>query len=83
MRHTVEIECYDIGHLYNLVFFMDEGLVKPPFFIQSIYGILGGMRPEPENLASMRKLGEILACVEAEALLVERGSDNERRRPEL
>ena len=38
-----EFECYDLGHLYNLKFFLDEGLVKPPIFLQSIYGILGGM----------------------------------------
>jgi uncharacterized protein (DUF849 family) len=49
-----EFECYDLGHLYNLAFFVDEGLVTPPLFIQSIYGILGGMGPDPENLMVMR-----------------------------
>ena len=49
-----EFECYDVGHLYNLAYFLDEGLVKGPLFIQSIYGILGGMGPDPENLVMMR-----------------------------
>jgi uncharacterized protein (DUF849 family) len=49
-----ELECYDIGHLYNLAYFVDEGLIKPPFFIQSIYGILGGIGPDPENMSMMR-----------------------------
>lgn len=38
-----ELECYDAGHLYNLAYFVDEGLIKPPFFIQSIYGVLGAL----------------------------------------
>ena len=42
-----EIECYDIGHLYTLRHFADRGLVKPPFFIQSVFGILGRHRPAP------------------------------------
>lgn len=49
-----ELECYDIGHLYNLAYFVDDGLIKPPFFIQSIYGILGGIGPDPENMSMMR-----------------------------
>ena len=48
-----EFECYDLGHLYNLAHFVDEGLIKGPLFIQSIYGILGGMGPDPENLVTM------------------------------
>jgi len=55
-----ELECYDVGHLYNLAYFVDEGLIKPPFFIQSIYGILGGMGPDPENLAMMRTVADRL-----------------------
>ncbi|MCS0631201.1 3-keto-5-aminohexanoate cleavage protein [Telluria mixta] len=55
-----EFECYDLGHLYNLAHFVDEGLLKPPFFIQSIYGILGGMGPDPENLAIMRTTADRL-----------------------
>ncbi len=55
-----EFECYDLGHLYNLAFFVDEGLVKPPLFIQSIYGILGGMGPDPENLSIIRTTADRL-----------------------
>ncbi len=55
-----EFECYDLGHLYNLAFFMDEGLIKPPIFLQSIYGILGGMGPDPENLSVIRTTADRL-----------------------
>jgi uncharacterized protein (DUF849 family) len=55
-----EFECYDLGHLYNLKFFLDEGLVKPPIFLQSIYGILGGMGPDPENLTYIRTTADRL-----------------------
>ena len=47
-----EIECYDIGHLYTLRHFADRGVVKPPFFIQSVFGILGGIGPHPEDVAA-------------------------------
>ena len=49
-----EFECYDLGHLYNLAHLLDEGLVKPPIFVQTIFGILGGMGPDPENLVFIR-----------------------------
>lgn len=55
-----EFECYDLGHLYNLAHFVDEGLVQGPLFIQSIYGILGGMGPDPENLATMKTTADRL-----------------------
>jgi len=55
-----EFECYDLGHLYNLAFFVDEGLIKPPLFIQSIYGVLGGMGPDPENIGLMRTTADRL-----------------------
>jgi uncharacterized protein (DUF849 family) len=55
-----EFECYDLGHLYNLEYFLDEGLVRPPLFIQSIFGILGGMGPDPENLVVMRTTADRL-----------------------
>jgi uncharacterized protein (DUF849 family) len=55
-----EFECYDLGHLYNLAYFMDEGLVQGPLFIQSIYGILGGMGPDPENLCVMKTTADRL-----------------------
>jgi uncharacterized protein (DUF849 family) len=55
-----EFECYDMGHLYNLAHFVDEGLVQGPLFIQSIFGILGGMGPDPENLATMKTTADRL-----------------------
>jgi uncharacterized protein (DUF849 family) len=48
-----EYECYDIGHLYTLAHFADRGLAKPPFFIQGVFGILGGIGPDVRNLAHM------------------------------
>ncbi|HVI79393.1 MAG TPA: 3-keto-5-aminohexanoate cleavage protein, partial [Candidatus Acidoferrum sp.] len=60
-----EFECYDVGHLYNLAYFADQGLVKPPFFIQSIFGILGGLGPDPENLTLMRMTADRLFGREA------------------
>ena len=55
-----EFECYDVGHLYNLAHFVDQGLVKAPLFIQTVFGILGGMGPDPENLAIMRSTADRL-----------------------
>ncbi len=55
-----EFECYDVGHLYNLAHFANRGIVKPPFFIQSIFGILGGIGPEPENLMHMKATADRL-----------------------
>lgn len=55
-----EFECYDIGHLYNLAHFADRGLVKPPFFVQGVFGILGGIAAEPEHLAYMRQTADKL-----------------------
>ena len=55
-----EIECYDIGHLYTLRHFADRGLVKPPFFIQSVFGILGGIGAHPEDVAHMRRTADRL-----------------------
>jgi uncharacterized protein (DUF849 family) len=55
-----EIECYDIGHLYTLRHFADRGLVKPPFFIQSVFGILGGIGPHPEDVMQMRRTADRL-----------------------
>ena len=55
-----EFECYDVGHLYNLAHFVDRGLTKPPFFVQTIFGILGGIGPDPENLLHMRRIADKL-----------------------
>src|SRR5690606_3820970 len=53
-----EFECYDISHLYNLAHFMDRGLVQSPPFIQSVFGILGGIGPNPEDLMHMRRTAD-------------------------
>lgn len=55
-----EFECYDIGHLYNLAHMLDQGLVRPPLFVQTIFGILGGIGPDPENLCHMRRIANSL-----------------------
>lgn len=55
-----EIECYDIGHLYTLAHFVDRGLVKPPFFVQSVFGILGGIGGHPEDLMHMKRTADRL-----------------------
>jgi uncharacterized protein (DUF849 family) len=55
-----EYECYDISHLYNLAHFVDRGLAKPPFFVQSVFGLLGGIGPHPEDLAHMRRTADRL-----------------------
>jgi len=55
-----EFECYDIGHLYNLAHMVDRGLVKPPFFIQSIFGILGGIGADLDNLLFARRTADRL-----------------------
>ena len=55
-----ELECYDIGHLYNLAHFADRGLIKPPFFVQSVFGILGGIGTHPEDVAHMRRTADRL-----------------------
>ena len=55
-----EHECYDVGHLYNLAHFVDRGLVKPPFFVQMIFGILGGIGASPENLIFMKETADKL-----------------------
>ncbi|XHS78022.1 3-keto-5-aminohexanoate cleavage protein [Burkholderiaceae bacterium UC74_6] len=58
-----EFECYDVGHLYTLAHFRDEGLLdlnKGPLFIQAVLGILGGMGPDPENLIHMRTTADRL-----------------------
>ncbi len=55
-----EIECYDIGHLYTLAHFVDRGLVRPPFFVQSVFGILGGIGGHPEDVMMMKRTADRL-----------------------
>ena len=50
-----EFECYDIGHLYNLAHFVDRGLVEAPYFVQSVFGILGGIGQHPEDVLHMHR----------------------------
>ena len=55
-----EHECYDVGHLYNLKFCMDAGLFEPPVFVQFIFGILGGIGPDMDNLVFMKRTADRL-----------------------
>ena len=55
-----EHECYDVGHLYSLAHFIDRGLVKPPFFVQLIFGILGGIGADLDNLVFMKQTADRL-----------------------
>ena len=55
-----EFECYDIAHLYNLAHFAGRGLVKPPFFVQSVFGILGGIGTHPEDVIHMKRTADRL-----------------------
>lgn len=55
-----EYECYDVGHLYTLAHFADRGLIKPPFFIQTIFGILGGIGGDARNLVFMKETADRL-----------------------
>src|SRR3954469_340443 len=55
-----EFECYDIGHLYSLAHLIDRKLYKPPLFVQSIFGILGGIGADPENLDHMKRIADKL-----------------------
>jgi uncharacterized protein (DUF849 family) len=55
-----ELECYDIGHLYTAVHFVDRGLLRPPFFIQSVFGIRGGIGTHPDDVEYMKKTADRL-----------------------
>jgi uncharacterized protein (DUF849 family) len=55
-----ELECYDVGHLHNLAYFVDRNIIEAPLFIQAIFGILGGLGPDPENLFVMRSTADRL-----------------------
>ncbi len=55
-----EFECYDVGHLYNLAHFLERGIVEPPLFVQTIFGILGGIGHETEDLLHMRRTADRL-----------------------
>jgi uncharacterized protein (DUF849 family) len=55
-----EIECYDIGHLYTAAHFLDRGLLAPPLFIQSVFGILGGIGAHEDDVAHMKRTADRL-----------------------
>ena len=55
-----EFECYDTAHLHNLRYFFDEGLVKPPLFIQTVFGLQGGIGPHPDEVMHMKRTADRL-----------------------
>ena len=55
-----EFECYDTAHLYNLDYFLQQGLVKPPLFVQTVFGLQGGTGPHPEDVLHMKRTAERL-----------------------
>jgi uncharacterized protein (DUF849 family) len=55
-----EFECYDVGHLYSLAHMVDRKLYEPPLFVQTIFGILGGIGADPENLLHMKRTADRL-----------------------
>jgi uncharacterized protein (DUF849 family) len=55
-----EVECYDIGHLYTAAHFVERKLLKPPLFIQSVFGIRGGIGPHPEDVLHMKRTADRL-----------------------
>lgn len=55
-----EFECYDIGHLYNLAYFVETGMIKPPFLVQTIFGVMGGIGADPENVFLMKQTADRL-----------------------
>ena len=55
-----EFECYDTSHLYNLAHFLDRGLVRAPLFVQTVFGILGGIGPHPEDVLHMKRTADRL-----------------------
>ena len=55
-----EFECYDISHLYNLAYFADKGIAKPPFLVQSIFGLMGGIGGHPEDVMHMKRTADRL-----------------------
>lgn len=55
-----EFECYDTSHLHNLHYFYTEGLVKAPLFIQTVFGLLGGIGPHPEEVLHMKRTADRL-----------------------
>lgn len=55
-----EFECYDTAHLYNLNYFLEQGLVKPPLFVQTVFGLQGGIGPHPDDVMHMKRTADRL-----------------------
>lgn len=55
-----EMECYDVGHLYNAAYFVDRGLVDPPLWLQYVMGVMGGIQPSVENILHMKRVSDSL-----------------------
>lgn len=55
-----EFECYDLGHLYNLAWLIDQGWLEPPYFVQMVFGVLGGVGADLDNLVHMHTIAEKL-----------------------
>ncbi len=55
-----EFECYDTSHLYNLSYFLNEGIVKPPVFVQTVFGIMGGIGAHPEDVMHLKRTADRL-----------------------
>jgi len=55
-----ELECYDTSHLYNLAYFADKKVIEPPFFIQTVFGIMGGIGTHPDDVAHMKRTADRL-----------------------
>jgi len=55
-----EAEAYDIGHLYTLAYYLDKGLVKPPIFVQTIFGTMGGIGPDVDHIVHMKRTADRL-----------------------
>ena len=55
-----EFECYDTSHLYNLAHFVERGLIKAPFFVQTVFGILGGIGAHPDDVMHMKRTADRL-----------------------
>lgn len=55
-----EFECYDLGHLYNLAWLIDQGWLQPPYFVQMVFGVLGGVGADLDNLVHMHTIADKL-----------------------
>jgi len=73
-----EVECYDIGHLYTLAHFADRGVIRPPFFVQSVFGLLGGIGAHPEDVVHMKRTADRLFGTEYRWSVLGAGRDQMR-----